>query len=103
MADNILPVGPSGPQKPKPTDAVKPEMVEGQASFKEVLEESIDKVNQLQMDADKMLERFLNDDPDVKNEHVMVAFRKAQVAFETLMQIRNKLTDAYEQIQQMRI
>jgi flagellar hook-basal body complex protein FliE len=34
---------------------------------------------------------------------VFSAVRKAQVAFGLLMEIRNKLTDAYEEIQQMRV
>ena len=101
---DIAPIGPGEiPKPPKPAGGNKAEGAEGQRAFKEILADSIEKVNELQLDADQMLERFLADDPDVSNEHVMVAFRKAQVAFETLMQIRNKLVDAYEQIQQMRI
>ena len=100
MAGNINPVGPSAPKPPEPP---KPDQAEGGRSFKDILAESLDKVNELQLDADKLVERYYANDPDVKSEHVMVAMRKAQVAFETLMQIRNKLVDAYEQIQQMRI
>ena len=100
MANNILPVGPSGPQGPTPP---KPEKTEGERSFKAILRESIDQVNELQLDADLTLQKFLSDDPSVKHEQVVVAFRKAQVAFETLMQIRNKLVDAFEDIQQMRV
>jgi flagellar hook-basal body complex protein FliE len=33
----------------------------------------------------------------------MVAFKKSQIAFESLMQIRNKLVDAFDEIQRMRI
>lgn len=99
MVDNILPVGPVG----APIPAGKAGKVEGDRSFQDILAESIDRVNQLQQDADLTLEKFLADDPTVKQEQVMVAFRKAQVAFETMMQIRNKLVDAFEQIQQMRI
>lgn len=100
MTESILPLGPSGAGQPQ---APKPDKVEGERSFKEILQDSIDRVNQLQADADLTLEKFLTDDPEVKQEQVMIAFRKAQVAFETLMQIRNKLVDAFEQVQQMRI
>ena len=98
MADQILPVGPSGPKPPTPPKA---EGAEGERSFKEILKDSIDRVNQLQLDADLALEKLLKN--EAKPEEVMVAFRKAQVAFETLMQIRNKLVDAFEEIQRMRI
>jgi flagellar hook-basal body complex protein FliE len=34
---------------------------------------------------------------------VFTAVKKAELAFQTLMQIRNKLSDAYEEIKQMRV
>lgn len=74
---------------------------EGERSFKDILSESIENVNQLQKDADLSLEKLK--DGEAKTEEVFVAFRKAQVAFESLMQIRNKLVDAFEEIQRMRI
>ena len=98
MADQILPIGPSDATPLKPP---KPGKAEGERSFKEILQSSIDKVNQLQLDADLSLEKLLKS--EAKPEEVMVAFRKAQVASETLMQIRNKLVDAFEEIQRMRI
>lgn len=100
MTENINPIGPAAPQPPQGPKTGK---VEGERSFQDILKESIDKVNQLQQDADLTLEKFLKEDPSVKQEQVMVAFRKAQVAFETMLQIRNKLVDAFEQIQQMRV
>ena len=36
-------------------------------------------------------------------DQVTVAFKKAQIAFEAMLQIRNKLVDAFEEIQRMRI
>ncbi|MHC4608284.1 MAG: flagellar hook-basal body complex protein FliE [Planctomycetota bacterium] len=103
MTDNIIPIEPSKPRPPQPPEAPKAGEAAGERSFREILQDSIEKVNELQLDADKLLERYFQDDPNVKLDHVMVAFRKAQVAFETLMQIRNKLVDAYEQITQMRV
>ena len=100
MTGNINPVGPSAPKPPEPP---KPDQTEGERSFKDILAESLDRVNESQLAADKLVELYYAGDPGVKSEHVMVAMRKAQVAFEILMQIRNKLVDAYEQIQQMRI
>jgi len=100
MVEPIRPIGPTQPQGPRPASA---EPAPGERSFRDILRESLDKVNELQLDADQILERYLADDPEVRQEHVMVAFRKAQIAFETLMQIRNKLVDAFEEIQRMRI
>ena len=98
MTDQIQPLGPAGAQPPKPPT---PGKTEEERSFKQILQSSIEQVNQLQLDADLSLEKLLKN--EAKPEEVMVAFKKAQVAFETLLQIRNKLVDAFEEIQRMRI
>ena len=75
--------------------------VEGGRSFKDILSDSIDQVNQLQKDADLSLEKLNRGEGN--QEEVMIAFKKAQIAFEALMQIRNKIVDAFEELQRMRI
>ena len=79
----------------------KPAPVEGERSFKEILQDSIQSVNQLQKEADQVLEKYTKG--EASQDQVMVAFKKAQIAFEAMMQIRNKLVDAFEEIQRMRI
>ena len=71
-------------------------------SFKSVLADSMAEVNRLQEDADTAITR-LQTGQDVNLTEVMVAVEKADLAFKTLMQIRNKLVDAYREIEQMRI
>ena len=34
---------------------------------------------------------------------VLIAKQKADIAFQTLLQVRNKLMDAYEEVKQMRV
>lgn len=97
MVDNVGPVTPGS----KPTPPTRPVPLEGERSFKDILQESINSVNQLQQEADLTLEKLFKN--EATQEEVMVAFKKAQIAFEALMQIRNKLTDAFEEIQRMRI
>lgn len=74
---------------------------EGAGSFKKVLTDAIDNVNRLQQDADLSFEKLQRGEAGATE--VMIAFRKAQIAFEALMQIRNKVVDAFEEIQRMRI
>src|SRR5689334_12622820 len=81
--------------------AAKPGRVEGERSFKEILQDSIQSVNQLQKEADQVLEKYSKG--EASQDQVMVAFKKAQIAFEAMLQIRNKLVDAFEEIQRMRI
>ena len=70
--------------------------------FKTILLESLDEVNRLQREADVGVQRLLTGETDNVAE-VFTAVNKAGVAFDLLMEIRNKLTDAYRDIQQMRI
>ena len=71
-------------------------------SFADVLKNSIKEVNALQKDADQAI----NDLTTGKTENVtevLTAVEKADLAFRHLMQIRNKLLDAYEEINRLRV
>ena len=70
--------------------------------FKTILLESLDEVNRLQHEADRGVQRLLTGETDNVAE-VLTAVNKAGIAFDLLMEVRNKLTDAYREIQQMRI
>lgn len=89
-------VGPGGPPTPAPGAKV------GEKSFKDILTESINEVNRMQVDADKAVESLVTGQTNNVDE-VVSAVKKAELAFDTLMQIRNKLVDAFEQVMQMRI
>jgi len=79
-----------------PTDAPKGK------DFKSILIDSLNEVNRLQHEADQGVERLLTGETNNVAE-VLTAVNKAGIAFDLLMEIRNKLTDAYQEIQQMRI
>ncbi len=70
--------------------------------FREFLLDSLEKVNQLQTEADAGVQKLLTGQTDNVAE-VFSASRKAGIAFDLLMEIRNKLMDAYTEIQQMRV
>ena len=100
MIDNVGGLGPL--RSPlAPGIATKPAPPEGERSFKEILQNSLESVNQLQKEADQVLEKYAKG--EASQDQVMVAFKKALIAFEAMMQIRNKLVDAFEEIQRMRI
>ncbi|MEP0845070.1 MAG: flagellar hook-basal body complex protein FliE [Phycisphaerae bacterium] len=74
----------------------------GGRSFDSYLLDSLDQVNRLQQEATLGVEKVVTGETDNMAE-VFSAVRKADVAFSMLMEMRNKLVDAYREIQQMRI
>jgi flagellar hook-basal body complex protein FliE len=74
----------------------------GGPSFKEVLLGSLEQVNRLQQEATSGVEKIMTGQSDNLAE-VFSAVRKSDVAFGMLMEMRNKLIDAYREIQQMRV
>jgi flagellar hook-basal body complex protein FliE len=75
--------------------------VEGQ-SFSDVLLNSLSEVNRLQQEATAGVEQLATGQTD-DLAGVFSAVRKADVAFSMLMEMRNKMLDAYHEIQQMRV
>ena len=74
----------------------------GEGSFKDFLLDSIRQVNSMQQDADRAVEKLVSGE-DVSPAEVLTAVQKADIAYSMLMEIKNKLMDAYQEIQQMRI
>ena len=71
-------------------------------TFMDTLREQINEVNSLQKDAKEAMEDLMaGRREDV--EGVMIATQKADTAFRMLLQVRNKVLDAYEEIKQVRI
>ena len=70
--------------------------------FKSVLLQSLNEVNRLQTEADEGVQRLLTGQSTNVAE-VMAAVNKAGVAFDLLMEVRNKMVEAYQEIQQIRL
>ena len=74
----------------------------GGEKFSGVLAHSLAEVNRLQVDAEEATNALATGRTDNVAE-VMTAVNKAGVAFQMLLQIRNKLLDAYNEVRQMRM
>ena len=70
--------------------------------FKSILLDSLDEVNRLQKEADSGVQRLMTGETDNVAE-VFTAVNKAGIAFDLLMEVRNKLAAAYDEIKQMRV
>jgi flagellar hook-basal body complex protein FliE len=74
----------------------------GGASFADALKNSIEEVSRLQQDASQAVESLaVGNTEDVGG--VMTAIEKADLAFKTLLAIRAKLMDAYEEIKSIQV
>jgi flagellar hook-basal body complex protein FliE len=71
-------------------------------SFASALAESIGEVQRLQTEADTQIKKVVSGEiRDVTD--AMVAVEKADVAFQTLMQVRNRIVAAYEEIMRTQV
>lgn len=94
------PVSPfsSGSQaKAKATEAHQ-----GVDQFAGLLVDQVQNVNQMQTDASSMVHTLLTGG-EINEAEVLTAVQKADLAFRMLLQVRNKLIDAYREVQQIQI
>ena len=69
--------------------------------FADALAASLDQVNQAQQAAGNLQDRYLLGETDVNLADVMVAGQKSQISFQTLLQVRNRMVEAYQEIMRM--
>lgn len=72
------------------------------SSFKDFLLSSIGEVNSLQQAADQAVQGLATGEP-VNPAEVLTAVQKADIAFRMMMQIRNKMVQAYQEVQAIRV
>lgn len=73
------------------------------ASFGDVLRNSIDQVNSTQQKAGQMSQAFELGSSDVNLHEVMVQMAKANISFQTMIQVRNRLVSAYHDMMNMQV
>jgi len=71
--------------------------------FANLLKQSVDKVNQMQSNSDKLAGAFEAGAPGVDLAQVMVEMQKAGLSFRALSEVRNHLVSAYQEVMRMSI
>ncbi len=74
----------------------------GAGSFKNVLLDSLKQVNSMQQEANRAVENLMTGGSSNPAE-VLTAVQKADVAFRMMMQVRNKVVQAYQEIKDIQI
>jgi flagellar hook-basal body complex protein FliE len=73
------------------------------SGFGSLLGDSLDRVNNAQSEAAKLQRSFELGDPNTDLSSVMVATSKAQVSFRGMVEVRNRLVAAYQDVMNMPI
>jgi len=74
----------------------------GMGNFANLLVDQVRQVNVMQTSADEQVHALLTGG-DVNEAEVLTNVQKADLAFRMLLQIRNKLIEAYREVQQIQI
>jgi flagellar hook-basal body complex protein FliE len=80
------------PQINKSANSIAPEK-----SFEETLSKYINEANDMQIQADNDVKKIIAGE-DIDAHEVMTAVEKASMSFEMVMEIRNKMLEAYRDI-----
>lgn len=82
---------------PTPKEA---QAIDEKGSFKNVLGGYIDQVNASQHEADSQVQRLVSGQTEDLHK-VMIAMDEAETSFQMMMEVRNKLVDAYKELSRM--
>ncbi|MFZ0285269.1 MAG: flagellar hook-basal body complex protein FliE [Terriglobales bacterium] len=85
-----------------PTNPTVPSGADDDAGggFGSVLNQAIDQVGRLNNDSEKQIGELVQGNrQDIHN--VMIAVEKADVAFQLMMQVRNKIVNAYQEVSKL--
>ena len=87
--------GPEGPKK-------VPGSEKGAGSFAAAQNSSLTEVNRMQQQADAAISALATGDK-VSMHDAMIAMEQADVSFRLMMQVRNKIVEAYQEILRMQV
>ena len=73
-----------------------------QQPFKNMLLEALDQVNNMQQEADQAVQQLVTGG-DVNPAEVLTSLQKADMSFRLMLQIRNKLVSAWQEVNNIRI
>ena len=99
----VLPIKPSGSASISEFGShLKPGQKPSASEFKEMFEKYLKDVNELQLEADKSVKDLATG--KAENLHQLITvITEADLSFRLMMQVRNKLVEAYREIMRMQV
>jgi flagellar hook-basal body complex protein FliE len=74
----------------------------GGTDFKDVLKSALQDVDQAQKVSDQQIQNVISG--EIQDVHTaMIAMQKADLSFQMMMQVRNKLIEAYHEVMRMQV
>jgi flagellar hook-basal body complex protein FliE len=89
----LIPVGDAAQQSVRPT---------AKSPFVDVVEKLLGEANAGQIQADQAIREMATGQADNLHD-VMLAVAKADLAFRTILEVRNRLTEAYQEVMRMQL
>ena len=74
----------------------------GGKDFSQVLNEAVQGINQLQQNADDAIAKVQLDNTASVHE-ALIALEKADISFRAMMQVRNKILEAYQEVMRTQV
>ncbi len=71
-------------------------------TFGSILKEKLDHVNDLQLKAEDMTQKFIQGD-DVELHDMMITTEESKLSLQMAVQVRNKLVEAYQELSRMQL
>ncbi len=97
-------IGPISPKLQVPE--VRSPRIQGEdksnSGFGEILKDAISAANELQKQSDQQIQKFMAGESQDLHTTV-IAMQKADLSFQMMMQVRNKIVQAYQEIMRMQM
>ena len=71
--------------------------------FQSLLKQAVSEVNQAQNTAQAKVQAFSTGESNMTLEEVMVSLQKANLSFQTMIAVRNRLVDAYKEVTNLQV
>jgi len=77
-------------------------VVQNNSSFKDMLKNAINEVNNAQIESDVATEKLARGE-NIELHEVMIAAQKASITMQAALEIRNKAVEAYQEMMRMQV
>ncbi|MGQ0509191.1 MAG: flagellar hook-basal body complex protein FliE [Betaproteobacteria bacterium] len=86
-----------------PTAAARAFSAQGAGNFADALSKALSSVSEAQQRAEALSQRFQLNDQGVTLEETMIAMQTANLSFQSLVQVRNRLLSAYHDVMNLQV